>query len=116
MNMLLSPQDAQLFFKMHRALMFFVNQELQAIPDKPGSPDEFSGLSPDVRLKVHDAFLGHTDLIESFVEQNPAALVSTPKLPKKLPRVPTIEEVNRVLDAKAPETAAFPRGPYPEQS
>src|SRR5437763_15968675 len=27
---------------------------------------------------------------EGRVEQNPAALVSTPKLPKKLPRVPTI--------------------------
>ncbi len=31
---------------------------------------------------------------EGVVEQNPAALVSTPKLAKKLPRVPTIEEMN----------------------
>jgi integrase/recombinase XerC len=45
---------------------------------------------------------------EGVVEQNPAALVSTPKLPKKLPRVPTVEEINRVLDAKAPESASFP--------
>jgi len=29
-------------------------------------------------------------------------------LPKKLPRVPTIEEMNSVLDGKMPETAAFP--------
>ncbi len=36
---------------------------------------------------------------EGHVEQNPAALVSTPKLPKHLPRVPSAEEVNRVLDA-----------------
>ena len=36
---------------------------------------------------------------EGEVEQNPAALVATPKLPKKLPRVPTIEEVNTVLDS-----------------
>src|SRR5947207_11351165 len=28
---------------------------------------------------------------EGMVEQNPAALVSTPRLPKKLPRVPTLE-------------------------
>ena len=35
----------------------------------------------------------------AMVEQNPAALVATPKLPKKLPRVPTIEEMNTVLDA-----------------
>lgn len=45
---------------------------------------------------------------EGLVEQNPAALVSTPKLPKKLPRVPTMEEVNGLLDANLPETAAFP--------
>ncbi len=44
---------------------------------------------------------------EGEVEQNPAALVSTPKLPKKLPRVPTLEEMNSVLDGEMPETASF---------
>lgn len=36
-----------------------------------------------------------------YVEQNPAALVATPKLPKHLPRVPTIEQMNRVVEAAA---------------
>ncbi len=45
---------------------------------------------------------------EGVVEQNPATLVSTPKLPTKLPRVPTIEEMNGVLDGKMPEVSAFP--------
>ena len=45
---------------------------------------------------------------EGVVEQNPATLVATPKLPKKLPRVPSIEEMNVVLDGKMPDTAAFP--------
>src|SRR5207237_1214618 len=45
---------------------------------------------------------------EGMVEQNPAALVSTPKLPKKLPRVPTVEEMNSVLDGSMPEIASFP--------
>jgi len=45
---------------------------------------------------------------EGVVGQNPAILVSTPRLPKKLPRVPTIEEMNTVLDGKMPEVAAFP--------
>jgi len=45
---------------------------------------------------------------EGVVEQNPAKLVSTPRLPKKLPRVPTIEEMNFVLDGKMPEVASFP--------
>jgi integrase/recombinase XerC len=45
---------------------------------------------------------------EGLVEQNPAKLVATPKLPKKLPRVPTIEELNSVIDGEMPEVAAFP--------
>jgi len=45
---------------------------------------------------------------EGAVEQNPAKLVATPRLAKKLPRVPTIEEMNSVLDGKMPEVAAFP--------
>ena len=45
---------------------------------------------------------------DGVVEQNPAALVGTPRLPKKLPRVPTIEEMNSVLDGKMPETSSFP--------
>lgn len=44
---------------------------------------------------------------EGVVQQNPAALVATPKLPKTLPRVPTIEEINSVLDAPIPECSAF---------
>ncbi len=45
---------------------------------------------------------------EGKVEKNPAKLVSTPRLPKKLPRVPTIEEMNSMLDGKMPEVASFP--------
>jgi len=45
---------------------------------------------------------------EGVVEQNPAKLVATPKLAKKLPRVPTIEEMNSVLDGEMPEVAVFP--------
>src|SRR3981189_2014635 len=45
---------------------------------------------------------------EGVVEQNPAKLVATPRLPKKLPRVPTIEEMNFMLDGKMPEIASFP--------
>jgi integrase/recombinase XerC len=36
-----------------------------------------------------------------LVEANPALLVSTPKLPKHLPRVPSMEELGRVLDGLA---------------
>jgi integrase/recombinase XerC len=45
---------------------------------------------------------------EGLVQQNPAKLVATPKMPKKLPRVPTMEEMNGLLDSEMPESAAFP--------
>src|SRR5262249_22438730 len=45
---------------------------------------------------------------EGMVEQNPAKLVATPRLPKKLPRVPTREEMTGLLDSGMPENAAFP--------
>jgi len=45
---------------------------------------------------------------EHMIDSNPALLVAAPKLPKKLPRVPTMEEMNSVLDTKMPDEAAFP--------
>ncbi|MGB9031631.1 MAG: tyrosine recombinase XerC, partial [Acidobacteriaceae bacterium] len=45
---------------------------------------------------------------QGMVEQSPAALVATPKLPKHLPRVPTIEEMNRVVESAADDAAAWP--------
>src|SRR5665213_2786121 len=42
------------------------------------------------------------------VEQNVASLVSTPRLPKHLPRVPSIEQMNRVVDSVSDDAAAWP--------
>ena len=42
------------------------------------------------------------------VQQNVAALVATPKLPKHLPRVPSIEQMNRVVDSVAEDAASWP--------
>jgi hypothetical protein len=69
--MLLTPPDANLFFRLHRTLMFFVNQRLRVIADEPATPEEFSGLPPPVRLNVRDALVNRPELIESFVEVNP---------------------------------------------
>jgi len=41
-----------------------------------------------------------------YVEQNAAALVATPKLPKHLPRVPSIEQMNRSVDSLTSNAAA----------
>ena len=42
------------------------------------------------------------------VEQNVASLVATPRLPKHLPRVPSIEQMNRVVESVAEDVASWP--------
>jgi len=43
-----------------------------------------------------------------YVEQNVASLVATPRLPKHLPRVPSIEQMNRVVDSVRADAASWP--------
>ena len=43
------------------------------------------------------------------LDSNPALLVSTPKLPKHLPRVPSIEQMNKLLDTAPSEEASWPQ-------
>jgi integrase/recombinase XerC len=42
------------------------------------------------------------------VQQNAASLVATPRLPKHLPRVPSIEQMNRVVDTVSDDAASWP--------
>jgi integrase/recombinase XerC len=42
------------------------------------------------------------------IEQNAASLVSTPRLPKHLPRVPSIEQLNRAVDSVLDDAASWP--------
>jgi integrase/recombinase XerC len=42
------------------------------------------------------------------LQQNVASLVATPKLPRHLPRVPSIEQINRVVDSVAEDAASWP--------
>lgn len=42
------------------------------------------------------------------LEQNAASLVATPRLPKHLPRVPSIEQMNQAVDSVSEEGASWP--------
>ena len=42
------------------------------------------------------------------IERNVASLVATPRLPKHLPRVPSIEQMNRVVESVAEDAASWP--------
>lgn len=72
--MLLPPDELDQFFRLHRTLLFFVNQRLTVLPDTLGTPEDFAALSPEVRLKVRDALTANPALIESFAAENPARL------------------------------------------
>ena len=72
--MLLSPQDCTLFFRLHRALMFFVNQRLGVLPDTLAGPDAYAALPAETRLKVHGALQNHPELIDAFADENPFRL------------------------------------------
>lgn len=69
--MLLTPEDAFLYFRLHKSLMFFVNQRLGAVPDRPANPQELGLLPLEKHLKIRDALLQHRDLIQAFVDENP---------------------------------------------
>jgi integrase/recombinase XerC len=43
-----------------------------------------------------------------YLEKNVASLVSTPRLPKHLPRVPSIEQLNRAVDAVNTDAVSWP--------
>ena len=43
-----------------------------------------------------------------LVERNVASLVATPKLPKHLPRVPSIEQMNRVVESVDDDASSWP--------
>lgn len=50
--------------------MCFVNERLQVVPHID-TPEQFSALSPETRLKIRNAFVDESDLIELFVDANP---------------------------------------------
>ncbi len=71
--MLLSKDDSELFFKLHRSLMHFVNVRLKVAPET-ASPAEFSALPPRSRADVRNALVAELGLVEEFVDKNPADL------------------------------------------
>jgi hypothetical protein len=69
--MQLPLEDVKVFFRLHRSLMFFVNQRLNLVDEKVATPDAYSALPPTTRIKVHKALLDHMDLIDAFADENP---------------------------------------------
>jgi hypothetical protein len=69
--MALPLEEVKLFFRLHRTLMWLVNRRLQVLDQEAATPDDFSGLPAETRIKVHEALLGHRELIDAFADENP---------------------------------------------
>lgn len=67
--MKLSEQDAKRYFELMWALQFYVNHKLQIHDIK--IIDEYADTSTDQKVKVRDALFENTNLIDSFVQENP---------------------------------------------
>jgi len=71
--MVLSEQDANLFFRLMWSLQHFVNQRLKLVPNCP-TLEAYQKLKIKQKLKVRDALYQHAGLIGEFIESNPQGL------------------------------------------
>ncbi len=69
--MRLDLHDLRLFYKLHKALMLFVNQRLGVVENPLASPDQVGKLPLEDRMKLRDALLANMDLIDAFASENP---------------------------------------------
>src|SRR5271166_4018629 len=76
-GMRLSFEDVEHFYRLLWSLMFYVNQKLKVLDEDVATPEAFSELPPETRLKVHQALLEHLDLIDAFAVENPFRLDET---------------------------------------
>jgi len=71
--MKLTEQDADLFFDLTRALQFYVNHQLNIIPNTH-SIEQYADYSLEEKYPVREAVYDNPDLIQAFVNANPNQL------------------------------------------
>jgi hypothetical protein len=71
--MVLSSEDAKQFFKLHRALMQYVMEQVQGLGVATPAA-AYGSLTAEQRQEVVKAFLGRMYLLDAFITANPARL------------------------------------------
>jgi hypothetical protein len=72
--MKLSSNEAALFYKLMWPLQFYVNQKRKILPEVDSVEAYAEDYSFEEKLPVRNALYEHPELIEAFVEENPAQL------------------------------------------
>lgn len=67
----LPQQDIHLFYKLHLALLFYANQELNILPDKIKTTEALKNAGLEKLYKVRDKLMDDPQLIDEFVKENP---------------------------------------------
>ena len=69
--MQLSQDDINLFYKLHPALLFYVNEKLSILSDRVQTPNELMQLGIDKTAEVREKLWENTGIIDEFVAENP---------------------------------------------
>jgi hypothetical protein len=72
--MQLSFENGTLFYKLYAALLSFVNQKLQVIPNQFADSKAYTALPPQTRAPVRNALYKNRHLIDQFITENPVHL------------------------------------------
>lgn len=68
--MILSQQDAKLYFELLGPLQFFANQKLQVVPDVP-SLDAYQNQSGEEKFNIREALFKTPELFDEYADANP---------------------------------------------
>jgi hypothetical protein len=74
--MQVSYHDGKLFYDLYAVLLSFVNGKLKVVPEQFSDSRQYTAMPPETRLAVRDALYKHRDLIDEFVQGNPAGLAA----------------------------------------
>ena len=72
--MRLSREDGLLFYKLYPALVCYANQKLKLVAEIATDLEQYLAVPAELRLKVRNALHAHQELIDGFVQENPANL------------------------------------------
>jgi len=72
--MQVSLEEGKVFYRLYAALLGYVNRRLGLVLVQFSDSTEYTSLPPTTRAEVRDALFAHRELIDEFVQENPAGL------------------------------------------
>lgn len=70
----LTFEEGKLFYDLYAALLSFVNGKLKVSPAAFSNTQEYTSRPPEARVAIRDALFAHRELIDEFIQENPANL------------------------------------------